>query len=212
MVLATTSLVSLPPELIFVVSDFLPVDGILALKLTHRKFNETLFLAPRLKNEPISDCAHLAIRTFLSRPSPKPSHIRCILCKAVYPISSFRSSSSPACVPISSGEDEQQIEVVELPQRLCSWHVSRLARVINTQPGGRNEWTSRMDDICMHCGAIQGWTKCDCNCDSCAIQPVRTYTRYLNNERECHKFLFSRNNAGRHLMIRETCWDPSKWL
>jgi hypothetical protein len=207
MTLTSASLLSLPPELIFAVGDFLPLDGILALKLTHRKFNETLLLTPRLKSKPISDCARLAIRTYLSRPNPKPSHIRCILCKAVYPISSFKSSSSPACMPISLGEGSQDVEVVELPQRLCSWHVSELARVIRTQPGGRNEWTSPINDMCMHCGAIQRWKDCDCSCDSCAIRPVRTYTRYLSNEKECRRFQFSRNNADQQLMVQETCWD-----
>lgn len=221
MVFATTSLVNLPPELIFEISDWLPPDGVLALKLTHRNFDETLPLTSRFKNTRLSDCAHLAIRTYLARPYPKPSHIRCILCKAVYPARLFKSSSSPACVPISVVEDVQQMDVLELPQRLCSWHVGRLARVIHTETGGRNEWTSCMDDMCMHCGAIQSWTRCDCDCGSCAYRPVRTYTRYLNNTRECRRFLFWRDGTSQHvsrmseggdeqLMVRETCRSPSE--
>jgi hypothetical protein len=221
MVSTSTTLVNLPPELIYDISDYLPPDGVLALKLTHRNFNITLPLAPRLKNTALSDCARLAIRYYLSPLNPKPSHLRCILCKAVYPINLFKSSSSPACVPTSFTEDVQQADVVELPQRLCSWHVSRLARVVHTGPGGRNEWTSHMDNMCMHCGAIQSWAKCDCGCDSCAIRPVRTYTRYLNNPLECRRFLFWKDDAirsgqtmqddgQRQLMVRETCWNPSK--
>ncbi|OAK97296.1 hypothetical protein IQ06DRAFT_319082 [Phaeosphaeriaceae sp. SRC1lsM3a] len=92
------SLLSLPPELILEIGDFLPPDGILALKLAHRYFNETLPFLPRRKNTVFSDCAKLAIRYYLTPPNPEPSHLRCILCKEVYPIRQFRSSSSPACV------------------------------------------------------------------------------------------------------------------
>lgn len=221
MVLATASLTSLPPELILAINDFLAPDGILALKLTHRKFNETLPFLPHLKRESFSECAHLAIRTYLSRSSANPSYLRCILCRKVYPASLFKSSSSPVCVPVSWEKNIHQTEVVDLPQRLCSWHVGRLARIIHTGPGGRNEWTSHMDDMCMHCGAIQTWGKCGCDCDSCATRPVRTYTRYLNNKWECRRFLFWKDgarlddsnmphNADGRLMVRETGWDPSK--
>lgn len=221
MVLPSTSLVHLPPELIYNISDFLPPDGVLSLKLAHRNFNTILPLALRLRDTPLSDCARLAIRTYLSRPNPKPSHLRCILCKEVYPVKLFKSSSSPACVPTSFTEDVQQSDVVELPQRLCSWHVGRLARVVHTGPGGRNEWTSHMDEMCMHCGAVQGWAKCNCFCDSCASRPVRTYTRYLNNPLECRRFQFWKDStrqvngnvqsvAHEQLMVRETCWNLSK--
>jgi hypothetical protein len=212
MVHVTMSLVNLPPEVILEISDYLLVDAILALKLSHRIFNETLPLEPRLKNTLLSECSHLAIRTYLSRPNPEPSHIRCILCKTLYPLRLFKSSSSPACVSISSVEETHQTNVVELPQRLCSWHVGMLARVVYTESSGTNEWTSQMDEMCMHCGAIQGWTKCDCDCGSCAIWPARTYTRYLNNNRECKGFSFwrDRENVQEPLMVRETCWDPGE--
>ncbi|KAL5115362.1 hypothetical protein ACEQ8H_006738 [Pleosporales sp. CAS-2024a] len=149
MALPSTSLLSLPPELIYNISDFLSPDAILALKLTHPNLDSTLPLASRLNNTPLSDCARLAIRSHLTRPNPNPSHLRCILCKAVYPLSLFQSSSSPACVPTSVTEHvpQQQSDVVQLPRRLCSWHVNRLARIVHTGPGGRNEWTSHMEDM-----------------------------------------------------------------
>jgi hypothetical protein len=207
MVHIAASLVTLPPELILDISDHLPVDAIVALQLTHRKLHETLPIPPRLKESTLSKCAHLAIRTYLSPPDRRHSHLRCILCKAVYPISMFKSSSSPACLPVSFVEAAQDTDVVELPQRMCSWHVSRLARIIHTEPGGKNEWTSHMEDMCIHCGAIQGWEKCECRCDTCHTRPVRAYTRYLNNARECRRFLFWLDEADAlQLMVRETCW------
>lgn len=209
----TISLLSLPPELILELGVFLPPDGILALKLTHPYLNEILPFLPPPKDTPFSECARIAVRYYLSPPDPEPSHLWCILCKAIYPIDLFKSSSSPACVsdPL---EDASQVDVVELPQRLCSWHVGRLAHVIHTEPGGRNEWISHMNDMCMHCGAVQSWGKCKCDCSSCGIRAVRTYTRYLNNDRECRRFVFWRAGVGggveRRLMAREECQELSK--
>ncbi|KAH8704576.1 hypothetical protein GQ44DRAFT_716539 [Phaeosphaeriaceae sp. PMI808] len=217
MVPTNTSLLALPPELLIIVSDYLPLDGILALKLTHRLLNATL---PLPRNRDMSNCAYLAIRTYLSRPEQSSSHRRCILCKKLYPISIFQSSNSPACLLIAPRGVSQQLDVVELPQRLCSWHIGRLARVIDTGTEGRNEWSTQMDDMCIHCGGIQRWAKCDCDCSTCAFRSVRTYTRYLNNQTECQRFVFWRDRATMQavrtlqediredLMVRETCWDP----
>lgn len=222
MALSSKLLLGFPTELILEVADHLPLDGILALKLTHPILNDTLSLASRFKNTTLTNCARLAIRTYLARPNVTSTHRRCILCKQVYPVSLFSSSSSPACAPISFTEDVQQTEVVELPHRLCSWHVGRLARIIHTEPSGRNGWVSRMDKMCMHCGTIQSWVRCDCRCDSCFFSSVRTYTRYLNNKTECKRFVFWKETAsselsvprkasGDQLFVRETCWDAGEY-
>ncbi|XPS80296.1 hypothetical protein M3J09_012253 [Ascochyta lentis] len=214
----TLSLLSLPPELILEIADYLPPDGILALKFSHRILNYSLPLAPRLKTQTLSRCASLAIRSYLCRPNPKPTHLRCILCKIVYPVKSFRSSSSPACESLSSAAALGQADVVELPQRLCAWHVGRLARIVHTEPGGKNEWVSSSEDMCMHCGVIQSWAECDCACDSCSVKAVTAYTRYLNNKTECREFVFyrkpagdgdrpPRRAAGTQLFVRELCLD-----
>jgi hypothetical protein len=212
------NVLGLPPEIILEICDFLPPDGTLALKLTHPVLYNIIPLMPRLKNTTLSDCARLAIRTYLSRPTLQPTHMRCILCKAVYPISSFKSSSSPAC-EMTSLEDQTQI--IKLPQRLCAWHVSRLARIVHTGPQGRNVWVSNMAEMCIHCGAVQAWTKCSCRCDSCSFRPVTTYTRYLNNEKECRSFTFCRNAAGNssslqdgrdgQLFVKEICRDHGEY-
>ncbi|KAF2477516.1 uncharacterized protein BDR25DRAFT_188530, partial [Lindgomyces ingoldianus] len=119
---STLNLLSLPPELILEIADHIPPDGILSLKFTHPSFNTLLPLAPRLKNTALTTCARLAIRTYLSRPEPKPSHIRCILCKAIYPAALFSSSSSPACLPRYPTHNAPHTEIVELPARFCAWH------------------------------------------------------------------------------------------
>jgi hypothetical protein len=209
------------------VADHLPPDAILALKLTHPLLNSTLALTPRPRATPLSNCARLAMRTYLSKPLSNPTHMRCVLCKALYPIAMFNSSFSPACVPQPFPEfGGPQPAVVELPQRFCAWHVGRLAKIVRTDKGGRNEWVSRMADMCMHCGIVRGWGECNCRCDSCGTRRVRTYIRYLDNGIECRRFRFWRQQdrttaeskakdpayvTGR-LYVREHCWNPGMWM
>lgn len=207
-------LTCLPPELILEISDYLPLDGILALKLTDPSFNNVLPLAPRARNSTLSDCARLAIRTYLASPLPEPSHMRCILCKAVYPIETFLPSSSPAYSMFAQSAGQSRTGV--LPGRICAWHVGSLARIVRTGPRGRNEWSSHMDRMCMHCGAIQRLEKCDCHCDSCSFRTLRTYTRFLNNDAECRSFAFWQpatdseamdqlKSPSKELWVKETC-------
>lgn len=74
--------------------------------------------------------------------------------------------------------------------------------------------------MCM--GHIEGWDECNCHCDSCGYEMVRTYTRYLNNDVECKKFHFSRVTTAEQtgvaqddalegqLYVREEWWDPGR--
>jgi hypothetical protein len=211
------SLLSLPIELLLEIHDYLPPDAILSLKLTHTVLNNALPTLSQLRHKTLSNCARFAIDRYRTAPNESPSHLRCILCKNIYPTDIFASSSSPACIPVLVGDDVPKPEVVELPPFYCSWHVSRLARIIRTKPGERNEWSSDLKRMCMHAGCIQGWSECDCDCDSCGYRMVRTYTRYLDNKSECKRFQFWRNlDAGEssdpsekvkgRLYVKETCW------
>lgn len=211
-------LLQLPPELLLELSDFLPLDGILALKLTHSILNNTLPVLPRLRNRTLDPCAQYAIERYRAPPHERRHQRRCNLCKKIYPISQFSSSSSPACLPLAFYQDGPRPEVVELPNSFCAWHVGRLARVVRTDPGGRNEWVSDMRRMCMHKGCIDGWDECRCGCSSCGYKMVRTYTRFVNNQTECKKFQFWRSFAdglsedprekiaGR-LFVQEVCVD-----
>jgi hypothetical protein len=221
MVSPYTSILSLPPELILKVADHLPLDGAVALKLSHRILNYYLPLTPSLRNQTPSHCARLAVRSYLAKSSQ--THLRCVLCKAVYPLRSFQSSSSPTCRSSSPETHIQDIEVVELPPRLCAWHIGRLVRIVRTEPRGRNKWVDSCEDMCMHCGAIQAWARCDCECDSCGFRNVTAYTRFLNNDVECKWYVFYRKivegsvsplqkSGGSQLFVRETCSDSGTYV
>jgi hypothetical protein len=213
MILQSAPIFKLPTELIRIVGNHLTPDGILALKLTCRYLYPRLLLEEQLESTQLSRCERLTILAYLFKDH---STLRCIRCKSIYPISSFKSSNSPACVSASIREDAQQFEVVELPSRMCNLHVAALARFVDTEQGGRDEWVSNMDKMCMHCGAVQGWTKCDCNCGTCCVRPVRTYTRYISNKKTHPEFQLWRDQEGqgagnqKQLMVRETYRDPGE--
>jgi hypothetical protein len=183
---------SLPTELIFEITDRLELDAILALKLTQRRFNDILILNKRRWQAPRSRCTQRAIQVYLAPLSPEPSHRHCILCDVTYPVSMFMSSNSTACLPMSHVSVPHN--VVKLPPRVCSWHVARFVSIVKAEAGGKNEWVSHGDKMCMHCGQIQGLVKCGCGCGSCSSWEITTYTRYVSNEKECRSFFFWRKS------------------
>jgi len=213
----TAPFMSLPTELVLEISDHLPLDAILALKLTQRRLNYILRLDQQRWQAPRSRCTQRAIHTYLAPSTSKPSHRYCILCKATCPFNSFKSSNSSACLPLAIVSIPH--DVVELPPRVCFCHVARFTRTIKTEPGGRNEWVSHRVKMCTHCGYIQGWTgrdsKCDCKCDSCSIGEATTYTRYLTKDTKSPEFVFWRDTLGLgeerigQLWVRETRWDST---
>lgn len=185
----------LPRELLFAICAYLPVDGLLALKLTHPIVHDRLRIDPQSWPEhKIPLCARLAIRTYLAPLNPAPTHEWCILCHAKYPTSMFCSSSSPICTRRSHIQPDSEVEVLELPPRLCCWHAGRLTRLVKNAPDRGDEWVSCLELMCMHCGSIQGWKKCDCDCDSCALRTVCTYTRFLSKDTKYKSLTFWRSS------------------
>ena len=170
----------LPAEIILDISDLLPPDAILALKLTHRRFNTLLSLKSRLTGETLSVCERLAIIDHLSRPNAQPAKLRCVTCKQRYPLSLFISGGVPYEVPPSFAARAQQSNYIGLPKRVCLWEVRRLMRIVNTGPQGIDRWVTQKDLMCLCCGSIKSWNACDCNCETCLSAPVRVYTRCLS--------------------------------
>jgi hypothetical protein len=193
-----TTLIALPLELVREICSYLPQDALLAAKLTHPVLTDYVTLDT---NQTITECARLLIRDHLMPPNPAPSHQRCILCKAVYPQSMFRCPDT--------GPDTSLASLIELPYRVCSWHIGSMTRVVETEPGGRNGWVGTEEIMCMHCGDLQNWRRCGCHCDSCAFRKTRAFTRFLNNRRECRDFSFRMptvQQSQSSLFVTETCF------
>jgi hypothetical protein len=190
-------ILSLPQELLYAICAYLPVDGLFALKLAHRTTNDSLRIDPQSwPKDKIPLCARLAIRTYLAPPDPAPEQEWCILCHKNYPTSMFCSSNSPLCTRRSLIQQDSEVEVIQLPPRMCCWHAGRLTRLVRNAPDREDEWVSCLELVCMHCGSVQGWRKCGCDCDSCAFRTICTYTRFLNKDTKYKSFTFWRSSEG----------------
>lgn len=188
-------LLLLPQELLSEICAYLPLDGLVALKLAHRIVNAQVQINSQSWSEhKVSHCARLAIRSYIAPPDPAPTHEWCILCQKSYPTGMFCSSSSPICNRLSHIRQNSVIEVLKVPPRMCCWHVGRLTRLVSSAPDQEDGWVSCLEVVCMHCGSVQGWKKCECNCDSCAFRTVCTYTRFLNKDTKYKSFTFWRSS------------------
>ena len=209
-------LINLPTELILDIADILPHDAIVALGLTQRRVNSIIWLNQRRWQTPRPRCVQRAIQRHLAPPSSKPTHRYCILCRVTCPIGSFKSSLSPACLPMARVNVLH--DVIELPPNVCFCHVARFTMHIKTGPGTilppRNAWVSQRIKICLHCGKTS-WDldKCNFACPTCLTGEVTTYIRYFTPREEKPKFVFWRETprpeeqgAGQ-LWVRETHKD-----
>jgi hypothetical protein len=203
--------------MILEIADHLPVRAIISLKLVHPRLNATIpraFFQKRFR----SDCERRIIHDLLSRSTPDPSRRRCVVCKDFLDAVQFSWSHSPYYLSTKRTGNGHGINIIELPRNFCMLHIARLTKIVPTKPGGRNEWVSRMDKLCLHCGSIMGWENCisACHtCDICEVIGVRTYTRYLNNDLKYTRFQFGRDAANKgdiaaqdpllgRLFVRET--------
>ncbi|EUC30928.1 hypothetical protein COCCADRAFT_7099 [Bipolaris zeicola 26-R-13] len=95
-----TSFHNLPTELILDICDLLPLDALLALKLTAPRLNSMIRLDPRRWQNILSPCARRAIHGYLNPSPPNPDQEHCRCCNTGYQIAMFSSSTSPACIPM----------------------------------------------------------------------------------------------------------------
>ena len=114
----------LPIDIIRCVCDHLPLDALVALKLTHTTLRNIVGNGNlrQFKISP-SRCEKRAIKALKSPPLAGWRY--CYACNATIATRAFNSGNGAACRPRSSGQP-----VVELPSWLCSWHVGRLTRYV----------------------------------------------------------------------------------
>lgn len=132
------------------------------------------------------------------------SRTRCALCKALYPVSLFdragfvfldvndleESLSESGQVgeerSVATARTESMLNV---RNRVCKWHDGRFQRTLKRGKRGSNAWVKakegwKLEEACMHCGAVLAWEKCDCNCQTCWKRDVWCFTRVLEEEEE----------------------------
>jgi len=82
------------------------------------------------------------------------------------------------------------------PPGACGWHRGQVVRVVQARWGdaaARNAaegWSSAVEQMCYHCGAVRGWRACACDCETCGVRSVRTYTRVGRAQGELGRFVF----------------------
>lgn len=137
---------------------FLPPAAIVALKLTSRLNFETIEYSSNASFDP---CARFAIRRHLEESQEAPLRYRCAYCKALYPASMFEQLATL---------DDGGIG------RVCKWHSGRYDRVI----GGMAPVVKSIEKVCMHCGKVQAWEPCRCNCETCWYKDLSCTTTYVD--------------------------------
>ncbi|EON64403.1 hypothetical protein W97_03634 [Coniosporium apollinis CBS 100218] len=200
---ATQSLLTLPTELLLIIASDLDPSALLSWKLSHPLFYHMLKLPADVTPAVLSICARLAVRDYLKSSDVQDNRMRCALCKGLYPPDMFSSATSPACIPFRDLNRRRQ-EVLDMPERVCIWDIGRLVRFeAATTAADEPQWTSSMESVCMHCGAVQSWNRCACQCQTCSVREARTYTRWLScGEPPGGRFAFARHKDG-SLWVRE---------
>jgi len=79
--------------------------------------------------------------------------------------------------------------MLNVRNRVCKWHDGRFQRTLKRGRRESNAWVKakegwKLEETCMHCGAVLAWEKCDCNCQTCWKRDVWCFTRVLEEEEE----------------------------
>jgi hypothetical protein len=211
-----TTLLNLPPELLWNISEFLPPSARAAFKLTCRRiYVDTPSLD--LNKSAVDNCTYQAINGFLEFNKDRR---QCILCKRWYPNCLFSDGSSKPNLEDERRQTDFVLRhgvdslggpgMINSPPGCCGWHKSSLYRVIDASDAnfvaifasipaaqtlnGSYKWTSKKEIMCFHCGKVKGWTKCNCDCESCGESVVRTYTRLVQHQSDLGRFVFFRRD------------------
>lgn len=153
----------LPNELIQQVGTYLPISGLVSLKLTTRQLYFQLPSPPQDYIKTAPECEKRAIRRYVAERCDKLGGRRkCILCNGIMPVDLYDGRAEPVCM-WHQGWFERVIVVGKLPERYNDGTVDRQGRTRT---------------LCGHCKLIRGWDveKCACEvhggCESCGSWEV----------------------------------------
>lgn len=169
--IGATSLSSLPTELIHQIATYIPVSGLIALKLTSKQLFFQLPSPPQDYIKTTSECEKRAIRRYVAeRCNNLGGRRKCILCSALMPTELYCGRSEPVC-KWHQGWFERVLVVDGLPERYDDDTLDR---------------QTRMKTLCGHCKQIRGWNveRCECEssggCESCGSWEVECRVRLVS--------------------------------
>jgi len=158
---------TLPTEIIQQIANYVPVSGLISLKLASRRLLVQLPSPPQGYIKTASSCEVKAIRRYLGeRVEAAGGRRKCILCDGLMPIAFFPDPGLP----------------------VCKWHdgwfsrsIASLSAVVCPDRGRADTMVggSGIESVlCGHCKVIRGWDAecCNCNamgdCGSCGLWTV----------------------------------------
>lgn len=201
---ATTNITSLPLELLWEITSYLPVSGQIALKLSNKTLLLTVPTPPPDWDQDASRCEKKAHRRYVNEGRETAAgRRRCINCDLVTYAGRFPTSAP-----------------------LCKWHEPRF--MSNSVPGnldpeikasldkfaGENKspsWIAFERMYCIHNREVIGWHEadCKCNCDSCGHFPVPCFVR-LPSKRDTRHWRSSKLTED-GLAVDEEHWVDSRF-
>jgi hypothetical protein len=164
------NLATIPTELIQQIATYIPISGLVSLKLTSKQLFFQLPSPPQDYIKTASDCEKRAIRRYVAeRCEGAGGRRKCILCNGMMPTDFYGGRVAPVC-KWHEGWFERVLVVAALPGRYGDDTLERQRRVRT---------------LCGHCKQIRGWDveRCSCEvgggCDSCGSWEVECRVRLI---------------------------------
>ncbi|KAK0262958.1 hypothetical protein B0A54_03910 [Friedmanniomyces endolithicus] len=167
---------SLPPELLLLITDYLPVSAIVSLKLTSNHLYHATPLPKAYHAKPafhaLPLCEQRALRRNLDEAADLATGRRqCLLCNCLLHLRFFPNDG--ATCDLHSG----RYMSTSLPPGLDAPTKARLERLAGFSQEAY--WVAISRQLCIHTGRVVRWDvpACECGCDSCAHVSVVCYIR-----------------------------------
>lgn len=192
---------------------YLPPAAIAALKLTCRMNFETI--AFEAKYHTLDECGRSTITRHLEESREAPLRYRCACCKALYPAHMFKQLTTPYALEDGApgrvckwhlgrysrivgrlGPRAWLSEALGMMKGVTPWNLSIDLKPRESAPPEQlvvysqaqsKPLVESIEKVCMHCGKVQAWEPCSCNCESCWYRDVPCTTSYVDDEAELLK-------------------------
>jgi len=170
----------LPPELLLLITEYLPLSTVISLQLTSKHLYQATPLPKAYHAQPafhaLPLCEQKALRRNLNEAADLATgRRRCLLCNCLLHLRFFPNDG--AMCDLHDGRHMS----TSLPPGLDESTKARLQRLAGCASGSYCLTLERL--LCLHTGRVVQWDvpACECGCDSCAHVSVICYLRISNS-------------------------------